>query len=128
MFFRTAHRLCAGSGFWEQTQSSGNTLPMLFEENGNIRHFRHKSAPVDKQLIIDHASTRYVLFVAFTNFRKMALAFFITNITIILVFSQQILGKFLRMTASTISEQVEHNNNNNNNNNHLTVLCLGLPG
>lgn len=35
--------LWAGSGFIEHTQSSGNTLPMLFEENGRILHLRHKS-------------------------------------------------------------------------------------
>lgn len=56
---RITYRLCAGSGFMEQTQSSGNTLPMLFEENGSIRHFRHKSAS-QKIHSINHVKQRRV--------------------------------------------------------------------
>jgi len=44
VFHRSTDRLCAGSGFMEQTQSSGNTLPTVFAANGKMRHFRHRSS------------------------------------------------------------------------------------
>jgi len=49
--------LWAGSGFIEQTQSSGNTFPILFDENGRIRHLRHKSYKQKK----DHNNQIFVL-------------------------------------------------------------------
>jgi len=45
-------RLCAGSGLREQIQSSANTLPMLLEQNGKIRHFRQRSVVTHRHIIV----------------------------------------------------------------------------